>query len=159
MSANAEAHAVDITGMDAVLARYAPGDEGAMVPLLQDVQAAYNYLPAAAIRAVAEHIRVPLSKAYAVATFYKAFSLKPRGKTIVKLCMGTSCHIRGAAIVLDDVRGGLGIGPGETTPDMKYTVEIVNCVGACALAPVVIAGDRYLADVKPGTIVKRLKDA
>ena len=77
----------------------------------------------------------------------------------MKLCMGTSCHIRGASIVLDDVRSGLGVGPGETTPDMAYTVEIVNCVGACALAPVVIAGERYLADVKPGTILKRLLDA
>jgi NADH-quinone oxidoreductase subunit E len=151
--------AVDLGLLDAVLVRYAAGDEGAMVPLLQDVQAAYNYVPAAAIRAVAEHLGVPLSKAYSVVTFYKAFSLKPRGRTIVKLCMGTSCHIRGASIVLDDVRGGLGIGPGETTPDMEYTVEIVNCVGACALAPVVIAGERYLADVKPGTIVKRLEEA
>jgi NADH:ubiquinone oxidoreductase subunit E len=150
---------VDLEKMDGVLGKYAAGDESAMVPLLQDVQATYNYLPAAAIRAVANHIRVPLAKAYSVATFYKAFSLKPRGRTIVKLCMGTSCHIRGASIVLDDVRNGLGIGPGETTPDMEYTVEIVNCVGACALAPVVIAGDRYLADVRPGTIVERLEDA
>jgi NADH:ubiquinone oxidoreductase subunit E len=150
---------VDLEKMDGVLGKYAAGDESAMVPLLQDVQATYNYLPAAAIRAVANHIRVPLAKAYSVATFYKSFSLKPRGRTIVKLCMGTSCHIRGASIVLDDVRNGLGIGPGETTPDMEYTVEIVNCVGACALAPVVIAGDRYLADVRPGTIVERLEDA
>ncbi|MCK9458879.1 MAG: NAD(P)H-dependent oxidoreductase subunit E [Proteobacteria bacterium] len=150
---------IDIGRMDAVLAKHAAGDQGAMVPLLQDVQAIYNYLPAQAIRAVAEHLRVPLAKAYSVATFYKAFSLKPRGRTIVKLCMGTSCHIRGASIVLDDVKSGLGIGPGETTPDMEYTVEIVNCVGACALAPIVIAGDRYLADVKPGTIVRRLEDA
>ena len=150
---------IDLERMDATLAKYAAGDQSAMVPLLQDVQATYNYLPAQAIRAVADHLRVPLAKAYSVATFYKAFSLKPRGRKIVKLCMGTSCHIRGAAIVLDDVRNGLGIGPGETTPDMEYTVEIVNCVGACALAPIVIAGDRYLADVKPGTIVKRLQDA
>ena len=159
MSANATGQSIDLKRMDGVLSKYAAGDEGAMVPLLQDVQATYNYLPGGAIRVVAEHLGVPLSKAYSVATFYKAFSLKPRGKTIVKLCMGTSCHIRGASIVLDDVRSGLGVGPGETTPDMAYTVEIVNCVGACALAPVVIAGERYLADVKPGTILKRLLDA
>lgn len=159
MSAKAAAPAIDLGVLAGVLGKHAAGDEGAMVPLLQDVQAAYNYLPAEAIRGVAEHLGVPLSKAYAVATFYKAFSLKPRGKTIVKLCMGTSCHIRGASIVLEDVRSGLGIGPGETTGDMAYTLEIVNCVGACALAPVVIAGERYLADVKPGTVVKRLKDA
>jgi NADH-quinone oxidoreductase subunit E len=159
MSAVAQAPAVDMGRMAAVLERYARGDVGAMVPLLQDVQAAFNYLPAAAVRAVAAHLEVPLSKAYSVATFYKAFSLKPRGRTIVKVCLGTSCHIRGASIVVDDVRNGLGVGPGETTPDFEYTVEVVNCVGACALAPVVIAGERYLANVKPGTIVKRLKDA
>ena len=94
-----------------------------------------------------------------MATFYKAFSLKPRGEKIVKVCMGTSCHIRGASIVVEDMRQGLGIGPGETTEDMKYTAEVVNCVGACALAPVVIVGDKYLANVKPGTIVKSIEKA
>ena len=159
MSAGAQAPAVDMQRMDAVLGRYASGDASAMVPLLQDVQTAFNYLPAPALRAVATHLGVPLSKAFSVATFYKAFSLKPRGRTILKVCLGTSCHIRGASIVVDDMRSGLGVGPGETTPDMEYTVEVGNCGGACALAPGVIAGERYLANVKPGTIVKRLKDA
>lgn len=149
----------DVKEIENVLARYSRGEAGALVHLLQEMQAEFNWLPAPVIRAVAEYLQVPLNKAYAVATFYKAFSLKPRGKTIVKICQGTSCHIRGAPIVVEDIRQGLGIGPGETTPDMKYTAEVVNCVGACALAPVVIAGDKYLADVKPGTIVKRLAKA
>ena len=151
-----EAPKLDPKVLAGVLYHYEKGDETALVQLLQDVQEAFNYLPAEAIRGVAVHLDVPLTKAYAVATFYKAFSLTPRGDTIIKVCLGTSCHIRGASTVVEDMRVGLGIGPGETTEDMKYTVEVVNCVGACALAPVVIAGDKYLADVKPGTIVKRL---
>ena len=149
--------AVDTARLDAVLARYPEGRADALVHLLQEVQGELNYLPAEAIRAVAEHLDVPLTRAYSVATFYKAFSLEPRGEKIIKVCMGTSCHIRGASVVVDDIESALGVGPGETTEDMKYTVEVVACVGACALAPVVIAGDRYLANVKPGTIGKRLE--
>ncbi len=148
--------AVDMKAIEGVLGNHPRGATDALVHLLQDIQEAVNYLPEEAIRAAADHLEVPLGKVYAVATFYKAFSLKPRGKTIVKVCLGTTCHIRGAPVVVEDFQHGLGIGPGETTSDMKYTLEVVNCVGACALAPVVIAGEKYLADVKPGTILKRL---
>ena len=150
---------IDQTKLDAVLERFPEKDSSTLVHMLQEVQAELNWLPKEAISAVADHLGVPATKAYSVATFYKAFSLKPRGEKIVKVCMGTSCHIRGASIVVEDMRQGLGIGPGETTEDMKYTVEVVNCVGACALAPVVIAGDKYLANVKPGTIVKSIEKA
>ena len=143
--------------LEEVLGHFDEGDAAALVPLLQDVQKVFNYLPREAICAVAEHLRVPLTKAYSVATFYKAFSLTPRGDTIIKVCVGTSCHIRGASLVVEDIKGGLGIAPGGTTEDLKYTCEIVNCVGACALAPVVIADEKYLAGVKPGTIMKRLE--
>lgn len=150
--------AIDAKRIDSVLNKYGRGEASALVHLLQDVQVEFNYLPAEAIRAVADHLEVPVTKAYSVATFYKAFSLKPRGRTILKVCMGTTCHIRGGPVVVDDIRQQIGVGPGETTEDMEYTLEVVNCVGACALAPVVIAGERYLADVKPGTIEKRLKE-
>lgn len=148
---------IDVGRVQAVLERFPEGQIEALVHLLQEMQAELNYLPEQAIRAVADHLGVPLTKAYSVATFYKAFSLEPRGETILKVCMGTTCHIRGGPVVVDDLRGGLGIGPGETTPDMKYTLEVVNCVGACALAPVVIAGSKYHANVKPGKIVKLLQ--
>jgi NADH:ubiquinone oxidoreductase subunit E len=154
----AAAPALDRAALDAVLAGHPAGRAESLVALLQDVQARFNYLPQEAIRAVAAHLDVPLTRAFAVATFYKAFSLVPRGETIIKVCMGTSCHIRGAPVVVDDLRGSIGVGPGETTADMKYTVEVVACVGACALAPVVIAGGRYLASVQPGTIGKRLAE-
>ncbi len=147
----------DQARLDAVIGRFPEKDERILVHMLQEVQAELNWLPKQAIVAVADHLDVPLTKAYSVATFYKAFSLVPRGETIIKVCMGTSCHIRGASIVVEDMKQGLGIGPGETTEDMKYTAEVVNCVGACALAPVVISGEKYLANVKPGTIVDSLK--
>jgi NADH:ubiquinone oxidoreductase subunit E len=146
----------DSARVEAVLARHPKGQAEALVHLLQEMQEELNFLPEAAVRAVAAHLEVPLTKAYSVATFYKAFSLVPRGKTIVKVCMGTTCHIRGAPVIVDDIELGLGIGPGQTTPDMGYTLEIVNCVGACALAPVVIAGSKYHASVKPGKIVSLL---
>jgi NADH-quinone oxidoreductase subunit E len=151
------APAIDMGRVEAVLGRHPAGRADALVHLLQEVQEELNYLPQEAIRAVAEHLEVPLTKAYSVATFYKAFSLEPRGDTIVKVCMGTTCHIRGGPVVVDDIHAGLGIAPGQTTEDMKYTLEIVNCVGACALAPVVIAGAKYHANVKPGKIVKLLE--
>ncbi len=152
------APAVDMKQVGAVLARFEKGERSHLVHLLQDLQSEIHYLPGEAIRAAAEYLDVPLNSAFSVATFYKAFSLVPRGETIVKVCLGTSCHIRGAPVVVEDLRIGLGVGPGETTPDMKYTVEVVNCVGACALAPVVIANTRYIADVKPGTIVKIIEE-
>jgi len=151
------APAIDSRRLEAALARVPRGQAEALVHLLQEVQKELNYLPEEAIRAVADHLEVPLTKAYAVATFYKAFSLVPRGEKIVKVCMGTTCHIRGGPVVVDDIRAGLGISPGETTGDMKYTLEVVNCVGACALAPVVIAGSKYHANVKPGKIVALLE--
>ncbi len=146
------------SGIERVLSHLSAGDASVLIHAMQDVQAEFNYLPAEAVKAVAGHLGVPVSKAYAVATFYKAFSLKPRGKTILKCCTGTTCHIRGASVILEDLRQGLGVGPGETTPDMAYTVEAVNCVGACALAPVVIANDRYMANLRPGEVMKRLKE-
>ena len=143
--------------MEKILKHLPAGDPSILVHALQDVQTEFNYLPSDAMKIVADHLDVPVSKAYSVATFYKAFSLEPRGDTVIKCCMGTTCHIRGASVVVDDIREGLGIGPGETTEDMKYTLEVVNCVGACALAPVVIADEKYIANIKPGTIIKKLK--
>lgn len=151
------APAIDTKQVEAVLEKVPRGTTSALVHMLQEVQNELNYLPPESIKMVADHLEVPITKAFAVATFYKSFSLTPRGKTILKVCMGTSCHIRGASIIVEDMRLELGIGPGETTEDMEYTSEVVNCVGACALAPVVIAGEKYLANVQPGTIVSRLK--
>ncbi len=126
----------------AVLARY-QRDEGFLVSILQDVQTKLNYLPREALLKVSQGMEVPLSRVYSVATFFKAFSLKPRGRHLLHVCMGTACHVRGAVRVLDRIEQELGIGSGETTRDLEYTLETVNCVGACALGPVVVVDGEY----------------
>lgn len=119
------------------------GDKSSLIAVLQDIQEAFNYLPKEALKAAAKALDVPLARVYEVATFYTAFSLKPRGENIVKICMGTACHVRGASAIQDKFERALGIKPGETTADKKYSLETVNCVGACALGPVVVINTDY----------------
>ena len=120
-----------------------PRKESSLIELLQDVQALYNYIPQEAMEAISVYLDVPLSKIYSVATFYKAFSLTPRGKQYFKVCSGTACHIRGAQQIVDELVRVTGVDPGETSGDLRYTLETVNCVGACAMAPVVIRNEKY----------------
>lgn len=117
--------------------------KSAMLAVLQDIQAKYNWLPAKALEQVAAELGVPLIDVYSVATFYRAFSLTPRGKHICTVCLGTACHVRGAPMVLDRIQQELKIKPGQTTPDNKFTLETVNCLGACALAPIVVIDGHY----------------
>jgi NADH-quinone oxidoreductase subunit E len=149
--------AEDPTMVGDIVKRYKNADQGALVPLLQDVQRKMGYLSEDSMRIAADHLDVPLSQVYAVATFYKAFHLTPQGRTTLKVCVGTTCHIRGAMTILDDIRREIHIGPGETTEDLAYSVETVGCVGACALSPVVMADDDYITSVQPGTIGRRIK--
>lgn len=118
-------------------------ESGELIEVLQDVQAAYNYLPEEALRTVADKLKTPLIEVFRVANFYKVFALKPRGKHLVTVCMGTACHVRGAPKFLDEVLGQLNVKPGETTEDGEFTVESVNCLGACALGPVAIINGEY----------------
>lgn len=131
---------VDLTVTEQTLARY-PRDARHLISVLQDLQLAYRYLPAEALKLTASTLGVPIAKIYGVATFYKAFSLTPRGEKVLRVCTGTACHIRGAPLILSELQTRLGIRPGQTTEDMKFSLEAVNCVGACALAPVVIEND------------------
>ena len=107
------------------------------------MQGAYGYLPEEVLRFVSQKLEVPLIEVFRVANFYKAFTLKPRGKHLVTCCMGTACHVRGASRFLDEVLGFLKINPGETTDDNEFTVETVNCLGACALGPVIVMDGKY----------------
>ncbi len=129
------------------------GQSSALVQVLLDVNTKFKYLPQDALKYVSEKLRVPLSKVYEVATFYNAFSLKPRGEHIIRVCMGTACHARGSPRVLEEIERRLGIGPNETTQDNKYCLETVNCLGCCALGPVVTIDDNYFhadpSDVNP----------
>ncbi|MFH1996007.1 MAG: NAD(P)H-dependent oxidoreductase subunit E [Candidatus Omnitrophota bacterium] len=114
-----------------------------LIEVLQDVQATFKYLPEQELRIVSEKLNVPLIEVFRVANFYKAFTLKPRGKHLVTVCMGTACHVRGAPKFVDEVLGQLSIKPGETTEDGMFTVETVNCLGACALGPIVVLDGTY----------------
>jgi NADH:ubiquinone oxidoreductase subunit E len=127
---------------DLVLERY-PDKKGALLPILQDLNSEYRYLPEDALRYVAESLEMTLSKVFHVATFFTAFSLKPRGRHTIKVCLGTACHVRGSPKVLDAFSRKLGVAPQETTPDGEVTLETVNCLGACALGPTVMVDEEY----------------
>jgi len=133
-------------------------DSTLLVSILQDVQAEYKYLPQEALAEVSRILEVPLTRVYSVATFFKAFSLTPRGRHLLNVCLGTACHVRGAVRILETIERELGIKTGETTEDLKYSVERVNCVGACALGPIVIVGEEYVGDMKTDK-VKPLLDS
>jgi NADH-quinone oxidoreductase subunit E len=136
------------------------GDKSGMIAVLQDIQEAFNYLPKEALKAAAQAMKVPFSRVYEAATFYTAFSLKPRGKNIVKICTGTACHVRGASALQDKFERSLCIKPGEMTPDGQFSLETVNCVGACALGPVVVINTEYHGQVtmaKVDKIIEKIK--
>ena len=128
-------------------------DKALLVDILQDTQAEIGYLPKEALEEVSRGLEVPQSRVYSVATFFKAFSLKPRGRHLINVCMGTACHVRGAVKVLEKVEQELGIKTGETTGDLKFTLETVNCVGSCALGPMVIIGEDYHGEMSPEGVV------
>jgi NADH-quinone oxidoreductase subunit E len=135
------------------------GRKDFIISILQDIQSEFSYLPEGAIRQVAASLGVPLIQVYGVATFFKAFSLKPKGRHNCTVCMGTACHVRGAERVLEEMERELGIQPGDTTDDMEYSLETVNCVGACALGPVVIVDGIYNGQMNSSKVKKVLKIA
>lgn len=147
----------DQAPIEEILGRY-PAVESSLIQVLQDVHRAYNYLPCDVLEQVGRTLGVPLAKVFSVATFYKAFSLQPQGRTIVRVCTGTACHIRGAGQLIEELERELGVGPGETTEDMGFTVKTVNCVGACAMAPVLIVGETYHGGAKPSRVARYLKE-
>ena len=118
-----------------------------LIPILQTIQERHSYIAAAAIEMVAEHLGMAMCEVYGVATFYHSFSLKPRGKHLVCVCLGTACHVRGAAMIVEELERQLGIKAGQTTPDGEFTLETANCLGACAIGPVVTADGRYFSKV------------
>ncbi len=146
----------DLNKLPAIFDRY-PKSQESLIAVLQDIQREFQFLPCEALVETSRVLNVPLSKVFSVSTFYNAFSLNPRGETIVRVCVGTACHIRGARLIQDQVESLLKIKAGETTPDMKFTVEVVACVGACAMAPVVIVNEKYYGSVKVSNVKKLVK--
>ena len=123
-----------------------------LIEVLQDVQECYGYVPEESMKIISQELGVPLMEVYRVASFYKAFSLTPRGKNMLTICMGTACHVRGAKLLPNQVRGQLGVSAGDTTEDGQFTVEHVNCLGACALGPVAVLNGTYHHHTTPGKL-------
>ena len=133
-------------------------DRGFLVSMLQDIQSEYKYLPREALMQVAQALDLPTSQIYSVATFFKAFSLKPRGRHLINVCMGTACHVRGAVRIVEELERKLDIPAGETTEDLRFTLETVRCVGACALGPLVTVDGEYHGQVQTSKLDSILKE-
>lgn len=128
--------------MKEIIFRY-PAEKRFSLAVMQDIQREFNYIPREAMKTISEYLLIPLSKLYGMATFYKALSLNPKGKYVIKVCDGTACHIRSSGVIVSELQKILGIRVGEITPDGLFSIETVNCVGACALAPVMVINGEY----------------
>lgn len=134
------------------------GEASALIEILLDIQNELHWLPSEALEMVAEKLQVPMSRIQHTATFYKAFSLVPKGRHEINVCMGTACHVRGAPRVLEVIENITGIRPGETDTDMKFSLDTVNCLGCCALGPVMEIDEQHLGKLAPATAADLLKD-
>jgi NADH-quinone oxidoreductase subunit E len=146
----------DVLEVDAIVDRWRADPEFS-VEMLQDVQKHYRHLPKAALERISERTGADMGRLYHIATFFKAFSLEPRGETTIQVCTGTACHVQGAARVLDAFGRELGVKPGGTTPDLKYSLEGVRCLGCCGLAPVVTFGAELLGGVDSSKVGKLMR--
>ncbi len=146
---------VDLTLMDPVFEKYRR-QQGALIPVLQKAQGTYGYLPPEVMRLIASQMKVALSKVYGVATFYSQFYLEPRGKHVLQLCDGTACHVKGSPALAAAITEEFGISPGETTADGELTMEIVYCLGSCALAPVAVLDGQVMGGVRRDMLLKRV---
>ncbi len=129
-----------------------------MIAMLQDVQGIHGYLPEDDIVRVARHLGVPTSRVYGVATFYNQFRLTPLGKHVIRVCRGTACHVKGSLDILNILESELGIEAGETTKDLKFTIETVACIGACSIAPVIVIDDKYYGGLTSKSVHKLIKE-
>ena len=147
---------VDLVLMDEVFQRYSE-QKGALIPILQKAQDIYGFLPKEVLQLIADKMGISLGKVYGVATFYAQFYLERRGRHILKLCDGTACHVKGTSILLTAVEEEFGVSPGETTEDGELTVEIVYCLGSCALAPVAVLDEQVVGRVRKDILLHRVK--
>ena len=141
--------------VDVILERF-KDVKGALIPVLQEAQHAYGFLPKDVIGRIAESLKIPVSQVYGVVTFYSQFHLNPRGRNIIRVCQGTACHVRGAKAILKALEDELNIGAGHTTSDERFTIETVACLGACGLAPCLMINDDTHGRLTPETVCKLL---
>ena len=143
--------------IDKIMDKY-PSDPSSLIQVLLEIQSENHWLPKEALERVSEKLQVPLNRIQHIATFYKAFSLVPKGRHEIHVCVGTACHVRGSQRVLDRVQDLTGISPGETDLDMKFSLETVNCLGCCALGPVMVVDGEYHGKMAPAKSEDVLKD-
>jgi NADH-quinone oxidoreductase subunit E len=142
--------------IDTIVQQY-DGKPSAILAILQDIQGKNKYLPRETLEYLGEKLSIPLNKIYRIATFYRAFSLTPRGLHEINVCLGTACHVRGGQRILDQLKMELGISPGETTPDRNFSLGTVNCLGVCAAGPVVAIDGEYFGKMSPVAVEGTLK--
>ena len=148
---------MDLKKVDEIIDKY-NAEKSSLIGIFQDIQAEFRYLPQEAISRVVERLTIPLTQAYMVATFYKSFSLVPRGEHEIHVCLGTTCHLRGGQRLVENFERTLRVKAGETTKDQKFTLETVNCLGACALAPLVRVDQKNYAKVTADRVTKIIKE-
>lgn len=151
-----ESAPVDLALMHEIFARY-EGQKGALIPILQGAQETYGYLPGEILRLIAKQLGVSLSKIYGVATFYAQFYLERRGRHVLKLCDGTACHVKGMPVMLTAIEDSFAVKPGQTTGDGQLTLEIVYCMGSCALAPVAVLDGEVMGRLRQEMLLRRLR--
>jgi NADH-quinone oxidoreductase subunit E len=139
---------MDLKSVDLIVDKYQE-KRTALISILHDVQDRYKYLPDEALRMVASRLRMDINEIYGVATFYKAFSLVPQGKHSVTLCLGTACHVRGGPKILRELKGLLHVEPGQTTADKQFSLNVVNCLGVCAVGPVMMVDRKFYGEMNP----------
>jgi NADH:ubiquinone oxidoreductase subunit E len=139
---------MDFQAVEAIIGKH-QGKRTALIGILHDIQEQYNYLPAGALEKIAQRLQMDLPNLYGVATFYKSFSLTPKGKHSITLCLGTACHVRGGPKLLREVAKRLNVEPGQTTKDKMFSLQAVNCLGVCAIGPVMLVDGKYYGEMNP----------
>ena len=147
---------MDEARLESILSRY-EGETYDLIPVLQDIQDNYGFLPKEELKVVAKNLQVPVTQVYSVATFYKMFSLVPKGRNQLKVCLGTTCHLKGGQRLVDSLESRLGVEVGYTSKDGEFSLETVGCLGSCAQAPVMMINDKYYARVTADKVPKILK--
>jgi NADH-quinone oxidoreductase subunit E len=147
----------ELSKLEELLEDFEIGDESLLIPLLQAAQKAYGYLSMKVMDRIAEHLQIPRSRVYSVSTFYRQFHLTARGENIIRVCNGTACHVKGGKNVLDVLESKLGIKAGETSEDLKFTLETVSCLGTCFLSPVMVINGEYYGKLTPKRILEILE--
>lgn len=147
---------VGLDKVDKILDKY-EGRKGILIQILLDIQSEFNWIPLEAMDRISKRFKIPISQVYRVASFYKAMSLTPRGRHLLRVCLGTACHVRGGPRIMDRTKEHLGIEAGETTIDLKFTLERVNCLGCCALGPVMVIDGEYHGHMTASEVGKILE--